>query len=364
MRRATWGIVAAIGAMVMSGAASAGDLAKAWMGEITVEKVNIRAGIGKNYEIVANAKKGDHVIVVEEKLDWCRIVAPSGVKCWVHKKFVAREGKTGTVNADRVNIRSHENTSNTSYVLGQLPKGASLTILEEKGDFFRVTPPEGTAYAWVAKEFLKNLGSYEAAKAQVEAETAAKKAAAANATATVKRFEDAQSQERMIDAQPLDMQDFSGVIASYRAVAAEKAAGDLCAKAEARLKDLVPRQQALDEYHHTLVAMRKAEAQHAQQVAELTAPPETKYLAIGTVDSFGKLINSPGASHKLIKGGNVLFFLKSDQFDLNKYLNRLVGIQGVISDAPAGYEGNRIVTVTSIEVLGTPAPEPAMEEGK
>ncbi|MBI5367790.1 MAG: hypothetical protein HZA54_12195, partial [Planctomycetes bacterium] len=92
------------------------------------------------------------------------------------------------------------------------------------------------------------------------------------------------------------------------------------------------------------------EAEERAKVAEAERPPRpAPFDGQGWLDGMGKVINRPG-THKLKKGGKVLFYLRSYKLDLNDYLDKMVGVRGKIVEAP-GWD-QRVIEVESIEVLG------------
>lgn len=104
---------------------------------------------------------------------------------------------------------------------------------------------------------------------------------------------------------------------------------------EERLK---AREAALAEEHRLKMESLKEKAQ-AEQVRE--------YAYEGWLDELGGILFRP-ASHRLKKGDDVLFYLRSDKIDLNLYSGKHVGVNGKV----ARFRGwGRIVEVEEIEVL-------------
>ena len=63
----------------------------------------------------------------------------------------------------------------------------------------------------------------------------------------------------------------------------------------------------------------------------------------------GVVINRP-ATHKLYKGKEVLYMLKSDTINLDDYWGLYVGVQGTVVPAPQGWNHD-IIEVTEITIL-------------
>lgn len=71
-------------------------------GTVTAETLRMRARPGTRYEVVGQLKKGDAVKVVEEQEGWLKIVAPESIDAWMSSKFV----ENGEVTGNRVNVRA------------------------------------------------------------------------------------------------------------------------------------------------------------------------------------------------------------------------------------------------------------------
>jgi len=74
-----------------------------------------------------------------------------------------------------------------------------------------------------------------------------------------------------------------------------------------------------------------------------------EFLASGWVVLVGKQSKVEG-THKLMKGNKTLFFLSSEQVDLNRYVNKRVGIRGYKKELDPSL-GSDLVRVTEIRVL-------------
>jgi uncharacterized protein YgiM (DUF1202 family) len=76
--------------------------------------VNVRAGQSNNYESLAEVNKGDEIIVTGKNYSWYQVRLPEGSKMYVkmgYLKLLSTE--VGEITADRVNIRARSNTSAT-----------------------------------------------------------------------------------------------------------------------------------------------------------------------------------------------------------------------------------------------------------
>ena len=58
----------------------------------------------------------------------------------------------------------------------------------------------------------------------------------------------------------------------------------------------------------------------------------------------------PATTHKLVKGNMTLYYLRSDQIDLNRYVNKRIGVHGTLVDLSPEL-GARLITVSGAHIL-------------
>jgi len=121
-------------------------------------------------------------------------------------------------------------------------------------------------------------------------------------------------------------------------------------------KHWLPTQRKVEE-----ITLRKNAADRAQQEAQakeeesrlekppIPTPRENDFSAVGWVATLGKFRKVDG-THRLLNGNRLLFYLKSEQLKLDDYVDKRVGIRGVIQDQPPS-AGAQLILVTSITVL-------------
>jgi hypothetical protein len=104
----------------------------------------------------------------------------------------------------------------------------------------------------------------------------------------------------------------------------------------------------------------RAEAREKEQSSEAKSkdigkvvprdPPDASgFLAKGWVYTMSKNRTVEG-SHRLMRGNKLLYYLVSEHIDLNQYVYKRVGIQGVLEELPTE-AGARMIRVTSVVVL-------------
>ena len=114
---------------------------------VTANELNVRNGPSLSAQKIGSLVKNQKVEVLETNGDWIRTNYG-----WVHKSYVqmvsaASANNTGTVKASALNIRSGPGTNYDK--LGVLQYGQSVTILENKGGWYRI--PSG----WVSANYIK-----------------------------------------------------------------------------------------------------------------------------------------------------------------------------------------------------------------
>ena len=58
------------------------------MGKVNDERVNIRSGPDKSYNIIITVDKGTELGVRSYKNGWFEVELPQGAGCWVYKEYV------------------------------------------------------------------------------------------------------------------------------------------------------------------------------------------------------------------------------------------------------------------------------------
>lgn len=123
-----------------------------FLGEISADKVSVRAGQNVNFERVDIVPKGTKVIVFEEQYGWYKIQLPATAKAYVRIDYLTIESdQIGRVSANRVNVRSGRGTNFST--LGQLGNGQYVRLISKMDDWFQIVPLEGM-HGWVSKDFV------------------------------------------------------------------------------------------------------------------------------------------------------------------------------------------------------------------
>lgn len=176
-------LVACIGFVGMFGGASAQDgetltplqIEKdpvAWMGgkaviavaRVAADGAEFRSGPDPNYRVVRRAEPGTLVLIVGYHPNhFCEILVPSGVRAYVHSRFMqVDDDGLGRCHEERVNVRSIP-SSQGDYPIGQIGPGDVLLVWNTAGpdqDWFEVTPP-GRLTVYVEDTVLDLVGTLD-----------------------------------------------------------------------------------------------------------------------------------------------------------------------------------------------------------
>lgn len=129
-----------------------------FLGTITEEGINVRAGSNVNYESLFKAAKGTKVVVRGKSYNWYRVSLPDGAQCFISAKYVKRlTADGGQILADRVNVRARPGESYA--ILGQLRKGQMVVIRERLKDWLAINPPDN-CFGWIHEKFVRFDSSY------------------------------------------------------------------------------------------------------------------------------------------------------------------------------------------------------------
>lgn len=136
----------------------------AQMAIVNGDTINLRSGPGTNTALVGQSNKGAQLPILDKSGDWYKVQFNDKV-AWVagwlvnvkstttastttdsNKTNPQTNTKVALVNGDLLNVRSGPST--TSDVVGKVKKGEKLTILEQKGDWYKIQGSNLTG--WVA----------------------------------------------------------------------------------------------------------------------------------------------------------------------------------------------------------------------
>ncbi|MDY6861842.1 MAG: SH3 domain-containing protein [Thermodesulfobacteriota bacterium] len=128
--------------------------------EIKVKKARLRSGPGTSYRIVGSLEKGAKVTSISKKKDWFRIKTTKGGIAWIHSKLLQPlqpdhvPAEEYEIKVKKARLRSGPGTS--YRIVGSLERGAKVTSISKKKDWFRIKTTKG-GIAWIHSKLLQPL---------------------------------------------------------------------------------------------------------------------------------------------------------------------------------------------------------------
>jgi len=129
-------------------------LPETFIGEVTVDGLNLRAGFSTNFEILAKLNTGDKVLILSKESDWYKIKLPPQAEAYVAKPYIDQSGTAAFSKADNLNIRAGAGLSFST--IGQINKTEEIIVVGEEEDWLTIIPPAGTT-GWVHSAYIKLL---------------------------------------------------------------------------------------------------------------------------------------------------------------------------------------------------------------
>lgn len=137
-------------------------------GLVNANSINIRSDSRVSAEIICTVNKNECLEIVSEFFDWYKVRLPPTAPSFVRKDLVTiinrndikpadninvniNPSQAASVSKDSVNVRLYPNQS--SVILGKVSRNEIVTVLEEKGQWYRIEPPR-SAHGWIYKKFV------------------------------------------------------------------------------------------------------------------------------------------------------------------------------------------------------------------
>ena len=370
--------------------------------QINGNRVNVRTGPSTNHFPLTQLPHQTRVVATASQGEWVRFALPPSVTLWISQNYVqATEDGRLRVNGNQIQIRARPNTTYTpvgKIQLGNIliPTGVVDDTDRTRGPWVAIeAPPQ--ASGWIHREFIEvgsALNSQQVARfyprttrgpgrqepsAGGEISSSGPKPAIGRGEAG---FVDAASGPKGPEL-PFPVAGREPLVAIYEQLRKEQSkipsewnfalilkelrllsigTEDLVVAAAAKQwiqvieSEWVPVQRRM-----AALEIEKAEARRLREIAEANEQKfeekpvqdanrqDKRFVAVGWVATLGKYRKVDG-THRLLKGNQLMFYLKSEQLKLDDYVNKRVGISGVIQEQPPS-AGAQLIHVTGIEVL-------------
>lgn len=365
---------------------------QAWLGEVSGSVVNVRTGPSTNHFPFMRLARGSDVVAIGTKGEWVEIIVPSYRKIWIHGDYIEESGDGLKVTGNRVRLRATAGTKNVP--LGMALKGQVLAPAGERDPASEwvgvLAPVEARAYIhgdYIAHKSdidrsmiatvsrgIRPVALADATASDPDARSGAPGGGDAKAEITeqdesriVRRLGALSDRLKPIYEQfqvetkknPRDW-NFAPVLESLMAI--ESGSEDV---AEIEVAKELSRniREHWSPLHQRIVVIEKeqAEARRQREIArskeneilrktgQRSTREEKKYLAVGWIVPLGKHRKVEG-THKLLKGNQLLYYLISDGVNLNEYVNKRVGVGGVIEEQPPS-AGAQLIRLARVKVL-------------
>jgi uncharacterized protein YgiM (DUF1202 family) len=320
-----------------------------YIGRIQVgNSLNVRSAPKLDAQVLGRLKNEDRVVVIAEEGKFVQLQYPKQLQTWVAGWLLLGkgQGKSDVVARNSVNVRSGAGMQHPQ--VARLEQGSKITILElNKDNWVRIGPPS-QATAWVSSKYVKPEGTVAAHQAKQQEK---------NQGLTLYK-QGVATFKRLLESKTMTEQQYQQLKVIFQKVVnvmpgtpeAKMANEHQVRLAEfrgmVRLDELKRQEEVKLKVREDVLAK-----EHEARMAALQEKAEEKkvrdYAYEGWLDDVGGILFRP-ASHRLKKGDDVLFYLKSDKVDLDLYSGKHVGINGKVSR----FRGwGRIVEVEEIEIL-------------
>lgn len=377
-----------------------------WVGEVKGSVVNIRTGPSLNHYSFLRLRGGTPLISLGGQGDWIEIAVPCDRPVWIHSDYLVAEGDYFRVNGSRVRLRATSGTNHAPLGLSELgqllvPTGkvstddAWVEVLAPlnahawiHGDYIRRTDQEVdplhlarlhqslkgqggiTGISGVVKEPDPSKISNGSAPASTTDEPApvsdeVSEAKADPNTVKIPAFESPRLKSLFDNFRnetkknPVEW-DFSAILREVKSIEGTsedigevEIVRDLSKTIQEHFvplhRRLVEIQRQQEEARAKRELVRVSEEEILRRTGHRSGKPDVKYQAIGWVVPLGKH-RDVEATHKLLKGNKLLYYLDGGEIKLDQYVNKRVGIVGTFVEQEPS-TGARLIRIQKIEVL-------------
>ncbi|MGE4618173.1 MAG: hypothetical protein AAEJ04_00030 [Planctomycetota bacterium] len=374
-----------------------------WVGEVKGSVVNIRTGPSLNHFSFLRLRRGVSLISVGGQGDWIEVAVPSDRPVWIHNDYLVSDGDFARVNGSRVRLRATAGTQHAP--LGLTESGQRLTPTgktSEDGSWVEVLAPLN-AHAWIHGDYIRRTDRkvdplhlsqlHQSLKGQggltgiqqpvvepepvlpgtvVEPVTAQDTVEGAPVseqedpnTVKIPAFESPKLKSLFenfrIETQKNPVEwNFSAILREVKNIEASsedigevEVVKDLSKTIKEHFmplhRRLVEIQRQQEEARVKRELARVKEQEILRRTGHRTTEPDMKYQAVGWVVSLGKH-REVEATHKLLKGNKLLYYLDGGEIKLDQYVNKRVGVVGTIVDQEPS-SGARLIRIQKIEIL-------------
>jgi uncharacterized protein YraI len=372
-----------------------------WMGEVKGSVVNIRTGPSMNHFAFFQLRGGTRLIALGGQGDWVEVAIPADRPVWIHGDYLKPQGDALQVSGSRVRIRATAGTKHAP--LGMTEQGQSVRPTgkaDSAGTWVEVYAPLN-AHAWIHGDYIRRVESelnplHLSRQHKVMSSFAGAGGGVRTGDSVKPVTEPASGDDKDVESRPaVDEEDldpntvkipafdsprlkklfegfkketeknpvewnFDRILEEMRVienstedVGEVEVVRDLTRTIQEHFMPLhrrlveIQRQQEKARSERELA--RAKENEILRKTGHRSTDPGVKYQAVGWVVPLGKH-RDVEATHKLMKGNQLLYHLDGGKLNLDQYVNKRVGIVGTVEEQDPS-TGARLIRIKSIEVL-------------
>jgi uncharacterized protein YgiM (DUF1202 family) len=294
--------------------------AENFTGQISGDRVNVRASAATSSEILCQLKKDESVAVTGKKGKWLMIELPSKAPVYINKENVTSRDGIGTVSANNALLRTAATVS--SSVVGKLNKGATVKILKEYLDWYEISAPKGS-YGWIYSDYVKKEG-----------EPCIKKD-----TSLYENLSQLEEDYKNELKKPLREIEIKWLLDEYAKFAAENKDTPEGRQAALKAEEI---KLKIAEIEHL-----KAKQEYDAKIKNISSPrPGETPVVSGVLLNVGR-ISGRLSGYKIVKDGKFTGYVTSPKEDLGRYVNLPVNIWGVKKDV----KGTALYEADAVQII-------------
>lgn len=326
--------------------AANGQENKPFIGEITADRVNVRAGPDLNFEIIYSFDKGQKIEVKEQRFGWYRVVLPQECILYINKEFVSREKNNYIVKADGVNVRSGAGFE--FNVVGQLSKGSKVEVIREEDKWYGIKATPDCS-GWVNSKYLRFYETIEKYQLDIVREELARE----NYSKILSNYTKELKQNLSDMKLELVRADFEKFLVDYPDTPQAKLSQEKIDEINLKLLEIehLKAKESLKEAQQEFREAKKLideKISHIDNITKLKAnikkdPPAY----IGIIEDVGILWNRPARYKLCNENKEILCYLVSEKIDLNRFIYRRVKLWGEAK--PISNSEKKLLRVTYLE---------------
>jgi uncharacterized protein YgiM (DUF1202 family) len=131
-------------------------MARADMGVVKTDHVNLRAQAKANAEVITQLARGDRLTILDKKtvpygqrsMTWLKVALPDKATVWIKSEFV----KNGVVAVDKVNVRSGAGINFS--IVGLAHRGDKVETVRTLGEWLEIRPLPGS-FGWISADYVE-----------------------------------------------------------------------------------------------------------------------------------------------------------------------------------------------------------------